>query len=148
MSTHQIDCSDAAASKAFGRKLGQQLQGGEVIELVGDVGTGKTTFVRGLARGLGSSDHVSSPTFTLSNMYRGRLELHHLDLYRLREPGLIRHQLSEIVEQSESVIVVEWGGEVSEVLPRRRITIRFKIAEAEARKLELSIPKSLDYISC
>lgn len=146
--TFDLHCLDAESTEAFGQRFGKVLKGGEVIELVGDIGAGKTTFVRGLAKGLDSTNHVSSPTFTVSQIYGGRLSLHHLDLYRLDEPGIVSSQLSEILDEPNSVVVVEWGGGVAEVLPFERIKITFKVAAAEARKLRVSAPKSMGYIQC
>lgn len=138
MKTHDSWCSDATATEAFGQKLGQNLKGGEIIELIGDVGTGKTTFVRGLAKGIGSEDHVSSPTFTLSNVYRGRMDMHHYDLYRLDDVSLIKAQLLEVLEAPDSIVVVEWGRSVADFLPPARTRIHFQIADQEARKLSVS----------
>lgn len=145
MTSYDVKCADAAATEAFGENLGRQLVGGEVIELIGDVGTGKTTLVRGLARGLDSPDHVSSPTFTVSKLYRGRLPLHHLDLYRLSEPGLIARQLAEVLEENPgSAVVVEWAGIAGNVLPEGRIVIEIEVASGDARKLTITIPKALE----
>lgn len=144
----RIHCTGAGDTEALGKRLGKQLRGGEVIELIGDVGSGKTTFVRGLAKGLDSPDHVSSPTFVVSKVYRGRLTLHHLDLYRLDEPGLVGHQLSEILQEPESVVVIEWGGSAAEVLPSERMVIQFELMADEGRSLDISIPKTQDYIVC
>ncbi len=146
--TYKIDCPDVNATEAFATRLGHMLKGGEVIELIGDVGAGKTTFVRGLAKGIDSPDHVSSPTFTVSSMYKGRLVLHHLDLYRLDDPGIIKLQLEELVDEADSVIVIEWGGSVRGVLPESRITIRFQAQENEARLLKVTVPKEMEYITC
>ena len=144
MTSFNIDCPDAATTEAFGVRLGKQLRGGEVVELVGDIGSGKTTLARGLARGLDSTDHVSSPTFVVSKVYRGRLTLHHLDLYRLSEPGLIAHQLAEIIKgDSNAVVVVEWAGVADGVLPEERIVIQFEITKNDARKLTITLPAKL-----
>ncbi len=146
--TYEVNCPDAQSMESCGQRVGEQLRGGEIIELVGDVGSGKTTFVRGLARGLGSSDHVSSPTFTISNTYQGRLVLHHLDLYRLAEPGLLRHQVSELLQEPNLALVIEWGSTVAAVLPEQRVIVRFRIGQGETRKLQISIPKEWGYITC
>lgn len=105
--------------------LGKKLVGGEVFELVGDVGSGKTTFTKGLAEGLGVEDDVQSPSFTISRTYQGRdgLELHHYDFYRLSDPGIMRYDLAESTEQSHVVTVVEWAETVADVLPQDRTTI-------------------------
>lgn len=107
--------------------LGEQFTGGEVLELVGDVGSGKTTFTKGLARGLGVDDDVQSPSFTISRVYSARdgLELHHYDLYRLSEPGIMQYDIAESVRDPKVVIVIEWGETVRGILPENRIRIEF-----------------------
>lgn len=104
-----------AETSAVGRELASALASGAVVLLFGDLGAGKTAFVRGMAEGLGvSSDEVSSPTFTLVQEYRGgRLTLFHVDLYRLNDPREIDDLgLEEISE--DGVLVIEWA----EKLPR------------------------------
>ncbi len=127
--------------------MGHQLKGGEVIELVSDLGGGKTTFVRGLVNGAGSEDHVSSPTFTINNIYKTKnFEIHHFDFYRLHEAGLIEHDLKEVLDDPENVIVVEWSDVVQHVLPKQRLTITIKSTGENSRKFELSYPESLKYL--
>lgn len=110
----------------FGVKVGELMTGGEVIELVGDVGAGKTTFVRGLAVGLGVDEQVQSPSFTINRLYDARdgLQLVHYDFYRLEDPGIMRSELDETLHDKDAVVVVEWADAVSEVLPRDRLTFR------------------------
>jgi tRNA threonylcarbamoyladenosine biosynthesis protein TsaE len=123
------------------------VRGGEVIELVSDLGGGKTTFVRGLAEGMGSSDPVHSPSFTLANQYTaGPLTLHHFDFYRLQEPGIMRDDLAEILTDPTAVVVVEWAGIVEDVLPADRLTITIKADSETTRQFNFSYPKSLAYL--
>lgn len=124
----------------LGREFGSKLKGGEVIEFVGDLGAGKTSFMRGLAEGLESEDSVSSPTFTLSNIYSGRdnLTIHHFDFYRLQEPGLVQEQLKEAIEDPKSIVCVEWAESVRGVLPKDRITIQISSPAEEVREFKLS----------
>src|SRR3989344_4647612 len=84
-------------TERLGRLLGKLLKKPEVIELRADLGGGKTTFVRGLVKGFGSQDVVTSPTFTLNKVYQGRdgQQIHHFDFYRLSEPGIVADQLAE-----------------------------------------------------
>ena len=95
---------------AFAKKIGEQLTGGEVFLLKGDLGAGKTVFAKGLAAGLAiESSEVTSPSFTLINEYNGRLRLYHIDLYRL-EAGLHDELgLNEILDDGQSVVVIEWA---------------------------------------
>jgi tRNA threonylcarbamoyladenosine biosynthesis protein TsaE len=99
-----------AETEALGEEFGRAAQRGLVIALSGDLGAGKTQFVRGVARGLGISGRVHSPTFTLVNEYGGgRLKLFHLDLYRLETPGQIASAGVEEHLQPEGVSVIEWA---------------------------------------
>lgn len=114
-------------TQLFAKLLGAQLRGGEVFELVGDVGTGKTTFVKGLASGLGVADDVQSPSFTISRLYDARdgLKLSHYDFYRLPDAGIMSYEIAEMVADKAVVTVVEWAESVASVLPDDRIQIEF-----------------------
>jgi tRNA threonylcarbamoyladenosine biosynthesis protein TsaE len=127
--------------------LGRALHGGEVIELVSDLGGGKTTFTRGLASGFGSTDRVASPTFTLSRVYKateGRA-MHHFDFYRLPEAGLIAEELADVLQDPQNVVVVEWAGIVQDVLPPERLTITIT-PTADGRHFAFSAPEQLEYL--
>lgn len=128
------------ATREFGEQVGRTLRGGEVIELVGDVGAGKTTFTKGLAKGLEIDDDVQSPSFTISRVYEGRdgLLLVHYDFYRLHDAGIMADELRETVEDPQAVTVIEWAGIVEGVLPKDRLTITFETPTEETRKLTLS----------
>ena len=130
-------CSGTSATETYAEKLANRLVGGEVIELVGDVGAGKTTFVRGLAKGLGSTDHVSSPTFTVEQVYTGRLTLYHYDFYRLPDAGVVKNQLKEVLSQQNSVVVIEWAEHVRGILPKNRIVICFEVVSETDRLLHI-----------
>ena len=139
---------NAKATEALACHIGRQLRGGEVIELVSDLGGGKTTFTRGLAEGIGSHDRVSSPTFTISKAYAGtKLVLYHFDFYRLAgDAGLISYELQDVMDDPSAVTVVEWGEVVSRVLPEKRLLVTLtKIGETE-RELRLHVPDSLEYV--
>ena len=108
--TKTITTHSESETAALGRELGATLSAGDVVLLVGDLGAGKTAFVRGLAEGLGvHRDEVSSPTFTLVQEYRGgRLPLFHVDLYRLDDPRELDDLgLDEIAE--DGVLAIEWA---------------------------------------
>lgn len=118
-----------------------------MIELSSDLGGGKTTFTRGLARGIGSKDHVSSPTFTISKVYQGdKLTIHHFDFYRLSEAGLITHELADVLGDPNIVIVVEWANIVEHVLPEKRLSIHIKTTSDDERKLTYNYPNQLEYL--
>ena len=138
---------------AFAQNLGRSLRTPSVIELVGDVGAGKTTFTRALAKGLGIQEPVTSPSFTISNRYywsadknsennRGTTpvaekELIHYDFYRLEDPGLMREELFEALENKNAIIVLEWADSVKNLLPEDHIKITFKILEDDSRDLTI-----------
>jgi tRNA threonylcarbamoyladenosine biosynthesis protein TsaE len=137
-------------TEIIAEQLGSNLHGGECIELVSDLGGGKTTFTRGLVRGLGSLDSVSSPTFTIGKQYTaGDKVCYHFDFYRLQEPGLVAEELSEALENPNGIIIVEWADTVSEVLPSDRIIITIdRVADSsESRKMTISTPENLAYIT-
>ncbi len=138
----------------LGHDFGAKLKGGEVIEFIGDLGAGKTSFMRGLAEGLHSKDSVSSPTFTISNIYTTSrhpepikesaehseefITIHHFDFYRLPEPGLISEQLKEAIEDPSSIACVEWAESVHGILPKSRITIQITALDEESREFKFS----------
>lgn len=105
-------------------EMAKKLSGGEIITLDGDLGAGKTAFVRGLARGIGASDIVSSPTFTIVNEYRtGRIPLLHFDVYRLGSSDEMYDIGWEDYVSQNAVIVMEWSVIVSDILPNDCIRI-------------------------
>jgi tRNA threonylcarbamoyladenosine biosynthesis protein TsaE len=128
-------------------QLGSQLRGSEVIELISDVGGGKTTFVRGLAKGMGSTDTVASPTFTISREYRaGARTLYHFDFYRLNDPGIVANELAEAVSDPTGVVVIEWANIVENVLPADKLTIAIKSTSETERLFSFTSPASLQYL--
>lgn len=139
-------CDSVDATLKLGEAIGKSLKGGEIIELRGDIGAGKTTFVRGLVSGIESSDHVSSPTFTVKNTYEGRILLHHLDLYRLHEPGVVEHELTEIIGLPNEAVVIEWAETVEDALPESRMIMKFVSPEENLRLIAIELPPELEYI--
>jgi tRNA threonylcarbamoyladenosine biosynthesis protein TsaE len=147
MHTRQIHSNSPEETEKLAEAVGKKLCGGEVIELVSDLGGGKTAFVRGLARGMGSTDHVASPTFTISREYRADgLTLHHFDFYRLHEPGIMSAELAEVLADPKAVVAVEWSDIVQHVLPERRLTVRLSLTGENSRRLELAYPSELAYL--
>jgi tRNA threonylcarbamoyladenosine biosynthesis protein TsaE len=101
-----------AETFSLGARTGQSLKGGEILLLDGPLGAGKTIFVKGIASALGvDEDEVTSPSFTLVNLYQGRLKLYHLDLYRLNEGAGAAHavDLEDLLTDERAVVVIEWG---------------------------------------
>ncbi len=107
------------------------MQGAEIVELIGDLGSGKTTLVQGLLSGLGYDGEAPSPTFTLSRVYKllSGLELHHFDLYRLAGHDLVSDELEEVAGSNGVVLVVEWADHGASQLPKDRVTIKLAYGE-------------------
>lgn len=125
--------------KALGKKLGALLAGGEVLELVGDVGAGKTTLTKGVAEGMGIEDDVQSPSFTINRLYDtpGGVRLAHYDFYRLQDAGIMAAELRETLHDSSSATIIEWGEIVNGVLPEDRLTITITSPSEEMRRLDI-----------
>lgn len=123
----------------FGKKLGQIVRGGIVIELIGDVGAGKTTLTKGIATGMAIDEPVQSPTFTISRQYDGRddLLLAHYDFYRLEDAGIMSEELAEVLGSSQTITIIEWSGAVKDVLPADRLTITITSPTEQTRQLQL-----------
>ena len=135
--------------QALGQRLGGLLRGGEIIELIGDVGAGKTTFTKGVGRGLRIEDDVQSPSFTISRVYAASddLELHHYDFYRLEDAGVLRFELAESINDPHAMTIIEWAGTVQDVLPDERciITINYT-PDGEGREVSVMIPDSYKHL--
>lgn len=130
----------AEEMETLGREIGATLKGGEVIELIGDVGAGKTTFTRGLALGLGITSPIASPSFTISCRYpaRDELSLNHYDFYRLSNPGVVAMELAESISDPRAITVIEWGESIQDVLPKNHIIIRINYMPDVGRTVEIS----------
>jgi tRNA threonylcarbamoyladenosine biosynthesis protein TsaE len=129
--------------KQFGEKLGASLQPPVVIELIGDVGAGKTTLTKSIAKGIGITQTVQSPSFTICNHYQAPhgTELHHYDFYRINDPGLMSFELHESMHNPLAVTVIEWGRSVNTLLPDNRLRIYIKASqELSRRSLEINGP--------
>ena len=120
----------------LGRKYGRAAS---VIELIGDVGAGKTTFVRGLAEGLGIKEPVTSPSFTISKTYAipSGGNLVHYDFYRLPDPGIMAEDLEENINTPNNIVIVEWADTVSDLLPKNHKRIEIKLNDDGTREVNL-----------
>jgi tRNA threonylcarbamoyladenosine biosynthesis protein TsaE len=127
-------------TEAAGARLAATLQPGDVVLLVGDLGTGKTTLVRGAVRALGHPGRVTSPTFTLVNRYEGgRVPVSHLDLYRLGEAGLDAEDPALLEEElaGERIVFVEWPEAAIAALPPVAVRVVLRHAGGDAREIEM-----------
>jgi tRNA threonylcarbamoyladenosine biosynthesis protein TsaE len=112
--SHEFLSRSSEQTMALGRRLGEQLSGGEVILLFGPLGAGKTVFVRGLASGIGLQPaEIRSPSFTLINEHQGRFSFYHVDLYRLAHSSLADLGLEDLY-RSDAVVAVEWAERLEE----------------------------------
>lgn len=126
-------------TEQFARQFAARLSGGETLLLNGEMGAGKTHFVKGLAAGLGIEDVVTSPTFALHNSYDGILTLNHFDFYRLddsAEAELLG--LNEFFGRQGAVAAIEWGERVSDLLPRGCIVVDIAKMGDDDRKITVS----------
>lgn len=145
--TFTFTAPTVADTQALAEVIGRAVKGGEVVELTSDLGGGKTTFMKGFARGMGVTDVVQSPTFSLSLIYKAArgLELHHFDFYRLDEPGVMKAELAESLAQPNAVVAIEWSDIVHDILPPDRITISLSVPKDETRIIKISCQQ--DYIA-
>jgi len=123
----------------FARKCQSASDKPTVIELVGDVGAGKTTFTRGLAKGLGVKDAVTSPSFTISKAYalpQGGTLIHY-DFYRLPDPGIMIDDLEDKLGDANNIIVIEWGESVADILPEKHFKVNIIYTDDGCREVEL-----------
>lgn len=134
-----IEVKSEAEMKALGVQLGGLLRGGEVIELVGDVGAGKTTLTKGIAAGLGVDEDVQSPTFTVSRVYDTAAGLHlsHYDFYRLSsDAGIMADELHETIKDDHGVTIIEWAEVVAGILPVDRLAVHITSPSERDRRVE------------
>jgi tRNA threonylcarbamoyladenosine biosynthesis protein TsaE len=137
----ELRTDTAEDTRSVGEALSAVLEPRDAIALSGELGAGKTTLVQGVARGLGVAEHVVSPTFTLVREYRGRLELTHVDIYRLeRVQDVVDLGLEEIGD-GDAVLVVEWGDAIHALLPADRLDVELTTEDptggSQRRRIEV-----------
>lgn len=136
----QIEVATSDDMMKLGARIGALCSGGEVIELVGDIGAGKTTFTKGLASALGTDDDVQSPTFTISRVYEtaSDVRLAHYDFYRLQDAGVMKIELDESVNDPNMITIIEWSQIVADILPTDTLRIEITPREDECRLVTLT----------
>lgn len=129
------------AMRSLGVQIAGGLTGGEIIELVGDVGAGKTTLTKGIADGLGIEETVQSPSFTISRVYDAPngLRMVHYDFYRLHDAGIMADELHETLHDPTTVTIIEWADIVDGVLPADRLTISIISPNETERNVEIKV---------
>jgi tRNA threonylcarbamoyladenosine biosynthesis protein TsaE len=129
--------SSAAQTEALGERIASGLGPGDVVLVSGELGTGKTTLIRGACRALGVTDQVTSPTFTIGHRYRGRVPVSHLDLYRIEgldreDPGLLEDYLDQ-----DSVVLIEWPEGAADLVQRVSARVTIRHAGGDEREIEI-----------
>ncbi len=124
----KIELHSLEETKAFGEKLGSLLFGGAFITMSGDLGAGKTTLTKAIGKAIGIKKTINSPTFTILKSYYGKINLHHIDAYRLE--GITQDLgFEELFEEEDSICIVEWPHFIEYALPSERLELTIKIEE-------------------
>ncbi len=144
----EVITRSAEETEELGRLLASKAKGSEVVCLTGDLGSGKTVFAKGLAKGLGIKDSVASPTFTLVNEYEGEIPLYHMDLYRLESAeGVFDLGFEEYIEGG-GITVIEWAERIKFYLPEEYLEVRFTRMDKESVEQELANGSSEEGMRC
>lgn len=123
-------------TKTFGMDLGSRLQKGDILALIGDLGTGKTALTKAIALGMGITDTITSPTFTIVQEYTtGRLPLYHFDVYRINDPEELFELGYEEYFFGQGVCVIEWADLIEELLPEETKIIRLEYGAGEGERI-------------
>lgn len=120
-----------------GEKLAKKLKAGDVVALSGNLGSGKTTFTKGIGKGLGVKNpkRINSPTFVLIKEYDGKMPLYHLDLYRLDALQEIENLAIEEYIYGKGVTVIEWADKIKCLLPKKRISVKLRVKGGDTREV-------------
>ena len=136
-----FNCQSVEETQDIAKKLARNINPGITISLIGDLGTGKTTFTKGFARQMGIKDHVTSPTFKLISEYQGeKYKLNHIDAYRMNGPeDFLNIGGEEYLISTNSITIIEWGDLLNDILPLKTIRVNFKRIKSpkESRKIEI-----------
>ncbi|OGC10836.1 tRNA (adenosine(37)-N6)-threonylcarbamoyltransferase complex ATPase subunit type 1 TsaE [candidate division WOR-1 bacterium RIFOXYC2_FULL_37_10] len=136
----KITTERASETIELGKKIGASLKENDVVALFGELGSGKTTFSQGIAKGLLIKDYVISPTFILINEYKGRIPLYHIDLYRLEKIDDIKDLGIEEYFYKNGVCLIEWAERLGPLLPKNAKIIEFEIIEENKRMINIKEP--------
>ncbi len=130
--------NNSEETQELGEDFAKSLRAGDVVCLYGDLGSGKTTFVQGLAKGLGVKEKIISPTFIIIRTYPLK-NFYHIDLYRIENNDLQGLGLEEILNNLQNIVVVEWAEKLKKYLPQKRIDIKFSYEKEKKRKIIFSL---------
>ena len=140
-----IITKSTAETRGLGEKIAACLQPGDVLLLEGDLGAGKSELTRGIARGLGVTETVTSPSFTILNVYEsGRCPLYHFDWYRLEDAGELYELGMDEYLGGDGIAVVEWPGQCPDAIPENAMRIRLEAAGENERKIDIGALKLED----
>ena len=135
----QLESTSAKKTIDIGKSLGKHLLPGSIICLTGELGAGKTWFIKGLAEGLGiKSKEIHSPTFIIIREHKGRIPLYHIDLYRIGFIDDIRDIGMEEIMYGNGVTAIEWAERISDVLPDERIDISLRWIDEKSRQIDIT----------
>ena len=141
MTNATVITNSVEATQAIAKRLAETLRPGSILALHGDLGSGKTCFVTGIARALAIPDAITSPTFTMINEYAGTLALCHMDLYRISAPDELFTLGLEDYFDSDGVTVIEWAERAGDLLPEDTIHILFEVLDApDTRRIAIEAP--------
>ena len=132
----EIITNNEIETENFAKNFASKLRGGEIILLSGDLGAGKTVFTRGIAKGLRIDEAITSPTFTIMNVYEGDIDLYHVDAYRLKSgQEAFEAGITEFIGEKECVFCIEWWQNIADAICGKKIEIEIKYLEDEKRKI-------------
>ena len=129
-------------TETVGREIAKSLSSGDIVCLYGELGAGKTVFVKGLMKGLGIEERVTSPTFTLIREYNANhnsiKKVYHIDLYRLENIEQVKNiGILELFNENNAVVIIEWAEKMKDLLPRMRIDVKFIFEDMHKRKINI-----------
>ena len=134
-----INTQNLRETQEFARDFAKNLKAGDVLCLYGNLGSGKTSFVQGLAKGLGITRRIISPTFIIARRYKiGDLNFYHIDLYRTQTLQDLRSiGIDEILEDDKNIVAIEWAEKLLDLIPKKRIDLKFEYIDENKRKITL-----------
>lgn len=134
-----INTQSLRETQEFARDFAKNLKGGDILCLYGNLGSGKTSFVQGLAKGLGITKRIISPTFIIARRYEmGDLNFYHIDLYRTETvQDLYSIGIDEILEDDNNIVAIEWAEKLFDLMPKKRIDLKFKYVDENTRKITI-----------
>jgi len=135
-----VNSDSAEKTYQIARQFAQRIKKGDVIALSGELGAGKTVFAKGLCRGLGCNQMVSSPSYTLVNIYQGDYPIYHVDCYRLDSSNEIIDLDPDQLFYPDGITIIEWAEKVRDYLPANTIQIEIEIIDESHRTIQINLP--------